>query len=64
MDTQMKIDPYCQWQNCSPLHVLLAMYRYIDVAGHSSTRSAAYNQNTVGESRYLQALYVIISRKW
>jgi len=34
---RMKIDPYCQRQDCSPLYVFSAMY-CVDIAGHSSAR--------------------------
>jgi len=35
MAKRMKMAPYCQRRNCSPLNVLSEMYSYVDIAGHS-----------------------------
>ena len=33
---RMKIDPYCQRQNCSPLMYFSTCIHYVDIAGHSA----------------------------
>jgi len=49
---RMKIDPYCQRQNCCTLKVLLTGVPVLGV----------YNQNTLGENDDFQPPYAKISK--
>jgi len=55
---QMKIDPYCQQQNCSPANVLFRYAYYIDTAGCSSAkgRQSEYSRCMV----IFQPLYAMV----
>jgi len=60
MATWMKIDPYCQRQNCSPLNVLFSNI-YITLILLSIPLPWVYNHNTVSIFVLLSRTYICIS---
>jgi len=62
MAKRMKIDLYCQRQNCSPQKVLFSN-AYITLILVSVPPLGDYNHNTVGENGDFQPLHRKISHK-